>query len=51
MTDGRYVGRSSTSSVLADLGGREGKGKIWGRKVLVVTARCTAVVFAFIQEG
>ena len=50
MTEGRYVGRSSISSILADLGGRGGKGKILDRKVLVVIARSIAIVSAFVQE-
>lgn len=50
VTEGRYVGRSSISSILADLDERGGKGKILERKVLVVIARSTAIVFAFVQE-
>lgn len=47
VTEGRYVGRSSISSVLADLDVRGGKGKILDSRVLVVAARSTAIVFAF----
>lgn len=35
---------------MADLDGRGGKGKIFDRKVLVVIARSTAIVFTFVQE-
>lgn len=47
--EGRYVGRSSIPSILADLDGRGGKGKILGRKAPVVIAS-TAIVFAFVQD-